>query len=75
MTTGGNATTRFILLAVAVAVAMLSLATALPVSETREVGRGLNITDIQKNLKCSVDALFAVTRPSMFVSTVTFGEA
>ena len=66
MTTCGNtATTQLILFAVAVAVAMVSPATALPVSEMRELGRGLNITDIQKNLKCSVDALYAVTKPSI----------
>ena len=71
VTTCGNTTTaQLLLLVVAVAVAVVSLSTALPVSEPSGSRTELNITAVQKNLKCSVNALFAVTKPSSLVSAV-----
>ena len=64
-------TARLILLAMAVPAVIVSQSAVRPLREMREVlDSGNNITDVQLQLKLSVNALSMITRPSSLVSLV-----
>ena len=64
-------TARLILLALAITAAIVSQSAARPLREMREVlDSAVNITDVQLQLKLSVNALSMITRPSSLVSLV-----